>query len=140
MELDPVNWEFAVLQSHDFAFRCFGRDLEARWQSFAPDDKGMVTRRLERIGKLGENAGVVVPDRRSFSMHQALRRDDLAAENRADALMAEADAEDRHLRAELANDFVADPSVLRPARARRDADSFRTQRFDFANGDFVVAF
>ena len=54
--------------------------------------------------------------------------------------MAKTNAEDRRLRSELSHDLVADAGILRPARTRRDADSLRTQRLNFSDGDLVVAF
>src|SRR5207249_4245750 len=63
--------------------------------------------------------------------------DDLAAEHLADALVTEADTEDRDLAAQLADGLVRDPSVVGSARSRRDDDPIELrQLFD---GHLVIA-
>src|SRR6266404_2019612 len=138
MELDAVNRELAMLQSHHFAFGRLGRDLEAIWQSFTPDDEGMITRRFEWIRKVREHTAVMMLHGRSLAVHQSRRLNNLAAEHRADALMAETNAKDRRSRTESANHFVADPGILGPAGTGRDADAFRTKRLDFSDRDLVI--
>ena len=51
------------------------------------------------------------------------RADDASAEDLADGLMPEADAENRDLAAELTNDLLGDARVLRNAGTRRDDDA-----------------
>src|SRR5579864_309070 len=67
------------------------------------------------------------------------RANDFASERRADSLMAEADAEDRKLTGELANQVDADSGVLRRARTGRNHNAFRLAARDFFDGNFVVA-
>ena len=95
MELNTVDWVFAVAQSHDFAFGRFGGYFKRARQSVAAHDERMITRRFEWIWQLRENACALMSNRRSFPMHQTRRRNDLAAEDSADALMPETNAEDR---------------------------------------------
>ena len=52
--------------------------------------------------------------------------------------MAETNAKNRRLRSESPNYFVANASILRPARPRRNADPVGRERFRFADGDLVV--
>src|SRR4051812_31472552 len=118
MELDAVDRQLAVLQSHDFAFGGLSGHFETGGQRFSPDDQRMVPRRLEWIWKLFEDTGVAVLNGRSFSMHQSICGNDVGSEHGADALMPETNAEDRNSWTELADDFIADRSVLRPPRAR----------------------
>ena len=63
MELDAVDREFTVLQSHDFVFGGLGGDLETRRQSFATNDQRMVTRRFEWIWEAFEETSAVMPHR-----------------------------------------------------------------------------
>src|ERR1041384_2602807 len=140
MELNAVDRELALLQAHDFAFGGLGGDFEIRRQRFATNDQRMVTRRFERIWKAFKDSSVAMPHRRSFPMHQSRRGNNFGAENRADALMAETNTEDRHLRSEDANDFVADARILRPAVPGRNADAIWRQLFGFGNRDLVIAF
>lgn len=116
MELDAVNWKLVVLQSHDFAFRGFCRDVQRRWQSLSTHDERMVSRRLKGIWEPGENTGSTMLDRRRFPMHQLRSGNDFTSEDRADALMAKTNAEDRCAGSKLANNFVADACVFRAAR------------------------
>ena len=73
-------------------------------------------------------------------MHKAAGTDDLAAINLSDALVSEADAENRDSAAEVHNRIAADPCFGRSARAGRDANLFRSERLDFPDSDFVIAF
>ena len=41
MELDAVNWKFAMLQSHDFSLIGLGRNLETIRQRLATYDERM---------------------------------------------------------------------------------------------------
>ena len=73
-------------------------------------------------------------------MHESTRADDIAAENVAYALVAEANSEERRAGSKTSDDFVANPGLFRGARARRNDDLFRPQLRDFIGRDLVVAF
>ena len=60
-------------------------------------EQRVVARGVEGIGQAGEDAGAVVVDRRGLAVHEPVRADDIAAEDVADALVAEADAEKRRV-------------------------------------------
>src|ERR1700722_5581239 len=62
-----------------------------------------------------------------------------AAECCADGLVSQADAENRYFAGKVANEINADASFLRRARARRNDDPLRPQRFDVVNRYRVVA-
>jgi hypothetical protein len=57
------------------------------------DRQRVVAHHGQRIGQAGEDALALVMHRRGLAVHQLLGMHDLAAEGRADALVAEADAE-----------------------------------------------
>ena len=61
------------------------------------------------------------------------------AEGLADALMAEADAQDRSPAGEAAHDLQRDAGALRRAGSGRDDDMARRQLLDLAEGEGVVA-
>ena len=60
------------------------------------DDQRVVAGGLERVGQAGEHAAAVVADQRGLAVHDLGRPHHVAAEDLADALVAEADAEDGH--------------------------------------------
>ena len=62
-----------------------------------------------------------------------------AAVGRADALVAEADAENRRRRSEAADEIGRDPGLGRRARSRRNDDVRRRERLDLVERDRVVA-
>lgn len=139
MELDAVDRELAVLQSHHFAFGSFCCYLKARRQRIATHDQRMVTRRFERIWEALKDPSALMPHRRSFSMHQSPRRKDLAAENRANALMAETNSEDWRFSSEHANNFIADAGIPWPAGTWRNANAVGRQSFNLRDRDFVIS-
>src|SRR5688572_12078217 len=94
MELDPVNGEFFVLQTHNFPLGGLGGDFEAVRQAGTLDQQGMITGGGKRRGQPGEDALVSVLDRRELAVHLAGGADDVSAEKLADRLMAEAHAQD----------------------------------------------
>src|SRR5947209_5074463 len=97
MELDAVERPLAMLQSHDDAVRRLGGDGQAVGPARAVDDEGMVARRLERVGQPGEDAAAAVAYGAQLAVHRPGGAHDLAAEDLADDLVAEADAEDRQV-------------------------------------------
>ncbi len=73
-------------------------------------------------------------------MHEAAGADDFSAEDVADALVSETDAEDGCVLAKSADDVVADSGFLRGAGAGGDDDALGVERGDLGEADFVVAF
>src|SRR5438067_1118284 len=108
MELHPFDRKLAMAQSHDRAVLGLGGDLENFGKRFPLDNERVIARRLERIGNSGEHTSADVANRGRLTVHDARRSDDLAAEDMADALMAEANAEDRNAAGEVSDRLVAD--------------------------------
>src|SRR5262249_38808101 len=97
VELHAVQRKGAVPHPHDLVLVGPGRDDEVGIaERVALDDEAVVAGRLERVGKAGKDALVIVMDQRSLAVHDAVVTHDLAAERVADALMAQADAERRY--------------------------------------------
>ena len=106
----------------------------------ALDDQRMIARRLEGRGHVLEHALALVADARQLAVHGHGRAHDLAAEHLADRLMAEADAEQRHLRLGRRLDQVhADAGFVGRARAGRQHDACGLQRHRLVDRDLVVA-
>ena len=78
-------------------------------------------------------------DAAGLAVHQLGRAHDAAAEGLADGLMAEANAEQRHLAGKAADHVDADAGILRLARTGRDDDAIGLARGDFIERDLVVA-
>ncbi len=91
------------------------------------------------FGQAGEEALPVVVDLRGLAVHEVGGRDDLAAEGLPDALVAEADPEERDLAGQLPDGVQADAAVLGSARSRRDEHGVGALGPDAGHVDGVVA-
>ena len=111
MELDAVDGQVAVGEAHDFAFGGFGGDFEAGGEGFAFDDEGVVAGGFEGAGEAGEDILAGVEDRGGFAVHETRGADDFGAEDLADALVAETDAEDGDFSAEFADGVATDAGL-----------------------------
>ena len=94
--------------------------LEAVGNRVGVDDERVVPRGLEHLGQVLEHAAPVVVDRRRLAVHDLGRAHDPPAEDLADALVAEADAEDRQaLTSQFGDRGRAHARVLGQARTGR---------------------
>ena len=116
VELHALDRQLAVAQAHHDAVVGLGRDLQHVGHRLPLHDQRVVAGRLERARQTLEHAGVVVSDERGLAVHDLRRPHDLAAEDLADALVAEAHAEDRDPPGEGADHLVRQPGVGRGAR------------------------
>src|SRR5579885_201976 len=139
MELHALDAKRAMAEAHDLVFRCASADFEAFGHRIPFDDQRMVAHRVERTWNRFEDGLAVVEDRRGLAMHQARCADDPSAKRFADALMAEADAEDRQLRRKLTQDRHRDAGFFRRARAGRDHNRVGSERARTSNVDRIVA-
>ena len=106
MELDAVDRKFAMAQAHDFMLLGPRGDFENRGKCLPLHKERMVAGGLEGRRNPGEDAGAVVMNRRGLPVHEAARAHDVAAIHVADALVAEAHAEQWDRRSEAADDFA----------------------------------
>ena len=72
----------------------------------------------EGVREAGEDPLAVVVDLRGLAVHQMRGRDDAAAVGLPDALVAQADAQQRDLPGQLPYGLQAHPAVLGPPRSR----------------------
>src|SRR4051812_32938240 len=75
---------------------------------------------------------------RRLAVHDLRGAHDLTPVDLTDALVAEADAEDRDPSGQLLDDLVADAGVLGTARPGRNEDCVRPSVDNLLNGDGVV--
>ena len=139
MELDALDVFLLVSHAHDRAVGEFTRDLEAIGQRRAVDDQGVIAADLDVLRQSLIEAATVVADARDFAVDDLARAHDLAAEDLADGLVAEADAENRHPAAKFADDILADTRLLRDARPRRDDDARVMLRRNLIDCRLIVA-
>ena len=139
MELHAVNRQRLVAQAHDDVAG-LGRDVEILGEALAVDDQRMIARRLEGRGHVLEHALVLVFDARQLAVHRLRRAHHLAAEHLTDRLVAEADAQQRHLLlGGGADEIHADAGLVRRAGAGREHDAGGLQRHGLVDRDLVVA-
>src|SRR5580704_10369392 len=139
MELHAVDGQRLVAQAHDDVAG-LGRDFEVLRKAGAVDDQRMIARCLEGRGHVLEHALALVLDAGKLAVHGGGRAHHLAAEHLADRLMAEADAEQRHLRLGRGPDEIhADAGFVGRARTRRQHDAGGPERHRLVDRDLVVA-
>ena len=139
VELHAPEGQAPVPQGHDLALGRRGHDLEARGQAFPGHEQRVVARGLERAGQAGEDPLAGMVDGRRLPVPGTAGADHLAAHGRAQALVAQADAEDRDPGAEAHDHVVGDPRLARRAGPRGDDDVARGQGGDLGERDRVVA-
>src|SRR3954447_18708632 len=98
MELDSLDRELAMAQSHHESVLGLSGDLEYVRNRRTLHDERVIARRRERIGETREHADAIVSNLRGLAVHHVRRADDGAAVKLADALQAEAYAEHRRSR------------------------------------------
>lgn len=141
MKLHAVDGQLLVLQAHDLALVIpgHGGDLQAVRESVALHQQGVITGGCEGLRQVFEDGLAAVLDDGGLAMHQAPGADDIAAEDMADALMAQADAEDRRALAKGLDDVATDACLLRRAGAGGHADVVRLHLGDLLQRDLVIA-
>jgi hypothetical protein len=74
-----------------------------------------------------------------FAMHQSRRWSHLSSEHSSDALVAEANSQDRNRRAEFLDKARANAGRLRSSGAGRQTDALGSERPDFIDGNLIVS-
>ena len=98
----------------------------------------MVTRRGKGTRDVLKDGLSVVINLRSLSMHDSLSSDYASAKNFSDALVAQTDAQDGHLSAELSNDVIRNARLFWCAGAWRDHNPLWFEALDFGYRDLVI--
>ena len=106
-----MNRQRAMLHRHDQPVVGFGGDVQAVGEGGTVDDQRVIAGGLEGLWRSLENTLAGVGDHRQLAVHELRRAFDMAAKGLADRLMAEADAEQRHLGvAGRLDEIEADPA------------------------------
>src|SRR5215213_4880529 len=140
VELHALNFQTSVAQAHYDSVGSRGGDFETVWQALALDDERVVAARVEAVFEPLEYGLAVVANLGGLAVDWLGRAHDPAAENLADGLVAEADAEDGDVAREVGYQLQRHARVVGHARPRRDDDAVGAYLpFDFAHRDLVVA-
>lgn len=139
MKLDAPDRKRLVAEGHDLAFFGVGGHFQAVGERLALDEKRVVAGGGERVFDVLEKFSTVVANRGRFSMHEFGSANDFSAEMLGDALVPEADAEERHFSGKGGNHREADSSFAGGTGTGRDHEAIRVQGESFFGGDFVAA-
>src|SRR5579864_396020 len=139
VELDAFDDGRPVPHAYDDPVLGAGRHFERCGQLARIDDEGMVARAGDRSRQARKNGTAVVVDAGGLAVHGGAAADHQSSAGRADALMPQADAEDRDASRQRFDKRRADAGLRGRARARRDDDRFRRQRAHVVHRDGVVA-
>ena len=117
-----------MAHAHDRAVFQLGGDGEASGQRFALDDERVVAAYCRFLRQSCVKALPVVADGRRLAVHDLLGTHDAAAEDFADRLMTEADAEERHLAFRRFDQRLKIARILRQPRTRREDHGLVSRR------------
>src|SRR6185312_1537690 len=99
----------------------------------------MISRRDERRRQIGKDAAAIVVDARRLAVHRDAGPHDLGAVGGADALVSQANAEDRNAAAKAADQVGGHAGLGGRAGAWRDDDPLRRERRDLIEGNGVIS-
>ena len=124
MELHAHPGPVAILQGHDLPFRGAGRHREQRIALPFPamDHQRMIAGHLHGIGQAFEQAAAIMHDLGLLAVHDAGAHIHPCPGVQAQQLMAQADAQHRHMVRQPAQEFRTEARLRGMPRPGRDAD------------------
>jgi len=142
MELHAFDGEFLVAEAHDGAGSVFvcgpGADFKFFRQIVLLDDKRVIASGRHGRGQAAEDGFAIVTDCAGFAVHQARGAHHLSAKGSTDGLVSEADAENRNLAREVANEIDADSGLLRRAWTGRNDNAVRLHYLNVGDCNLIV--
>ena len=99
----------------------------------------MIARGFERVVHAGKDGPTVMGNAAGLAVHDAPGTDDSCAERLGDALMSQADAQDRNPTGQSADDVHTDARLHRPAGARTEDHVRRFPPFYLVHGNPIVS-
>jgi len=141
MKLDAPDGMGAVPHAVNLQIVVHGRggDFQRSRQRGPLDDQRMVAHHPKRAWKAFKESTAVVADKRSLTVHDATRcADHLAAVRRADSLVPEANAKNRHRWPELPDEWDADAGVCWRTGPGREHNRLGAEPLHLVDGDRVV--
>jgi len=134
-----VGQRALVAHTHDLAVFGGGRDVQALGQRGALDGQRVVADHGELPGQTGKHTLLVGGDDAGLAMHLLLSADHLAPQGGADALVAQAHAQDGQLAREALQGRHAHAGFGGRAGAGREHQAVGLHGGDLVEGDLVVA-
>ncbi len=139
MELHTIGGVFAVFERHDLTFDGGGDDFQLGRDRFV-DHQRVIAHGFEGRRDAIEDAVPVMDDAGGLAVHQARSAAHLAAEDRAQALMAQADSQHRDFAVEVFDRLGGDAVILDGfAGAGGDDQVIRFEGDQFVERDLVIA-
>jgi len=128
VKLHPVYRVFPMAQPHDFLHRTIDvfrprGDFKAIGQGVFVHHQRVIAGRGQPVRQPREHPVAVMADGRGLAVHDLACAHHLAAIHLADTLMPEADPEDRHARAQAADDLQRHPGLIGHPRPGRNHDA-----------------
>ena len=139
MKLDAMQRPNFVAHSHDLIFLGPRGDDKIIRKGAGTNHEAVIARRIKGIGHADKNALIVMENRRSFTVHQAVIAFDHGPKGMADELMSQANSQNRNSRPKAFENIIADAGLTRGAWAGRNNNPFNTHAFNLINGNPVVA-
>ena len=131
MELHTPDWTVAVFDGHGYVVTLGGNE---ELSAYSDTDKRMIAPDLHRAFELSEDALAPMSDQCGFSMHDLASPAHSTAEVMDNALMSQADSEDRQMFWNLVQEGKTKGGILRSSRTRRHEQEVRLLLFDVGKG------
>ena len=139
MELNTPDGMLLVPNSHNFILLCMGGDFEARRQGVGGNNEGVVPGSGKGVGHVLKEMTVLVQDGGGFPMHQPVCPDNFPSVGLTNALMPQADPEERFFPLPMGHRRKGYARTVRVARPRRKDNTVKGLNLDFFNGSLIVS-
>jgi len=138
VKLHPFYGPAPVAHAHNDIVGSPRADAEIRGQSVRIYDQRVVAHGRERVFQRSIDGPRIMEDFGHLTVHDLRRADDLASEGCPNALVSQADTEDRGRLTEAADHVAGDAGLFGSAWAGGDDDLTGFEPFDLFQGNFVV--
>ena len=128
-----------VAHAHDLAVFAPRRDLQLIGTAAALNGQGMVTVHRQGLGQSVKHPQAHMLDNRGLAVHQLLGANNSTPKGRANALVTQADPENRDLARKVLDGRHRNPRFIGRTRTWRDHEPIGCQGLDFLQGDLIVA-
>ena len=139
MELNAPDGMLLVPNSHNFILLCMGGDFEARRQGVGGNNEGVVPGSGKGLWHVLKEMTIFVQDRRGFPMHQPVCPDNFPSVGLTNALMPQADPEERFFPLPAGNGWERYAGAVRVAGARRQNNTSKGLNLDIFKGSLIVS-
>src|SRR5262249_38110257 len=138
VKLNSFNGQFSMAHRHDDSIGGTGAHVQLSREALGINDQRMVANGGQRIFYATINGVPLKSKFTKFDVHDGRGANDLSAKRGTDALMAEANSENRCFFSEAGYYFAGNAGLPRSAGSGRNDDLFRFHCCDLFNGNLVV--